>query len=200
MGNTNPRVVVIAGPNGAGKTTASRRLLQGAMAVQEFVNADAIAQGLSAFRPDAAAFQAGRIMLTRLKQLAAARTDFAFETTLASRHFAPWIGELVRQGYTFHLMFLWLPSPDFAIARVAQRVRAGGHDVPVETVRRRYAAGLRNFFGIYRSLARRWRVYDTSTPAQPRLIASGSYAATRVISQLTLWERVQREHGHEKSP
>ena len=79
-----PRVVIIAGPNGAGKTTAARELLHGALRVDEFVNADVIAQGLSAFQPERAAMQAGRVMLRRLDELAAASADFAFETTLAS--------------------------------------------------------------------------------------------------------------------
>src|SRR5688500_7207563 len=88
MGAEQPHVVIIAGPNGAGKSTAAPFLLQGALRVSEFVNADTIARGLSAFEPEAVAIQAGRIMLDRLKQLAGARSDFAFETTLASRSFA----------------------------------------------------------------------------------------------------------------
>ena len=98
--------------------------------MEEFVNADTIAQGLSAFAQDRVAFQAGRIMLKRLSELAAARASFAFETTLASRSYAPWLTELRATGYKVHLVFLWLPSADEAVARVAERVRAGGHDVP----------------------------------------------------------------------
>ena len=114
----------------------------------EFVNADLIAQGLAGFDPERAALPAGRVMLQRIRELAKQRVSFAFETTLASRSFARWLAELVRTGYQFHLVFLWLPSADFAVDRVADRVRLGGHSVPEATVRRRYAAGLRNFFGL----------------------------------------------------
>jgi predicted ABC-type ATPase len=99
MAGRPPLVVVIAGPNGAGKTTIAPRLLRDALAVSEFVNADPIATGLSAFRPESVAMAAGRVMLARLKALATAREDFAFETTLASRSFAPWLRSLRASGY-----------------------------------------------------------------------------------------------------
>jgi len=146
MAYSTPNLVVLAGPNGAGKSTAAPALLQGTLGVTEFVNADVIAQGLSAFDPDRVALAAGRIMLRRLQELARQGVSFAFETTLASRSFAPWIRELARTGYLFHLVFLWLPSADFAVQRVANRVRLGGHDVPEMTIRRRYHLGLYNFF------------------------------------------------------
>lgn len=133
-----PLVVVIAGPNGAGKSTTAPRLLQGPLAVSEFVNADTISRGLSAFHPDSVALAAGRVMLARLKSLARARQDFAFETTLAGRNFAPWLNTLrAAEGYRAHLAFLSLPAPELALARVAERVRLGGHDVPEAVVRRR---------------------------------------------------------------
>ena len=94
MSKQRPHLVVLAGPNGSGKTTIASRLLKGELGVSEFVNADLIAGGLSVFDPDLAAMAAGRVMLARLKQLAARRADFAFETTLASRSFAPWIAGL----------------------------------------------------------------------------------------------------------
>ena len=77
--------------------------------------------------------------------LAEDETDFAFETTLASRSFGPWLRRLIAARYEFHLLFLWLPNPEAALARVAERVRLGGHDVPEVTVRRRYWAGLKKF-------------------------------------------------------
>ena len=89
MSKFHPSIIVIGGPNGAGKSTTAPALLKGVLGVTEFVNADAIAQGLSAFEPEKVALTAGKIMLTRLKELAAQRQNFAFETTLASRTFAP---------------------------------------------------------------------------------------------------------------
>ena len=121
MTNKRPHLIVIAGPNGAGKSTTAPYLLKGTLKVTEFVNADLIAQGLSGFKPEGAVFHAGRVMLERIHYLAEKRTDFAFETTLTSRTFSPWISDLRKTGYDFHLVFLWLPSEDFAVARVAER-------------------------------------------------------------------------------
>jgi predicted ABC-type ATPase len=121
--STSPLIVVIAGPNGAGKSTTAPQLLQKALAVTEFVNADAIAYGISAFRPESVAIEAGRIMLNRIRMLANKRLDFAFETTLASRMFAPWLSYQRDSGYRVHLAFLSLPKEELALARVAERVK-----------------------------------------------------------------------------
>ena len=92
-------------------------------------------------------------------------------------------------------MFLWLPAADLAVARVADRVRLGGHDVPEETIRRRYRSGLRNFFHLYQALTTTWRMYDNSTH-QPRLIASGAGRETLTVNELHLWQRIRAEAGH----
>jgi predicted ABC-type ATPase len=169
----NPSVIVLAGPNGAGKTTSSSEIIRSTLGVAEFVNADVIAKGLAGFAPESAALQAGRIMLERLQDLAEARASFSFETTLASRSFAPWIRQLVEDGYQFHLFCFWLPSAEMAIARVAQRVRLGGHFVDDDTVRRRYDRGLRNFFRLYRPLTTSWSSFDNSQPPERTLVAHG---------------------------
>lgn len=116
--SVDPSVIILAGPNGAGKTTAAPSLLRGTLGVVEFVNADLIAQGLAGFDPQRAALAAGRAMLARIDDLARQRASFAFETTLASRSFAPWLQNLIQTGYRFHLVFLWLPDADFAVDRV----------------------------------------------------------------------------------
>ena len=191
MSEKYPHVIVIAGPNGAGKSTTAPMLLKGTLGVTEFVNADVIAQGLSAFQPESAAFHAGRVMLERLHYLAKERVDFAFETTLASRSFAPWIAKLKQSGYTFHLVFLWLPSADFAVARVAERVRMGGHDVPEETIRRRYNKGIGNFFLLYRPMADTWRMYDNSEPSWPRIVADGRKDTSETIYDPNTWRLIR---------
>jgi len=194
----SPHLVVLAGPNGSGKTTIAPRLLKGKLAVSEFVNADLIASGLSVFDPDLAAMAAGRVMLSRLRELAAHRADFAFETTLASRSFAPWIEELKALDYHFHLVFLWLSSPDLAVARVADRVRMGGHNVPEAVVRRRYRAGLRNFFSRYRPLATTWEMVDNSGGKVVGMIAGGRGPVTERVGNMAVWLRLQEEYGHGK--
>ena len=189
-----PHVIVMAGPNGAGKSTTAPAILQGALGVTEFVNADTIAAGLSAFNPEKAAFQAGRVMLERLRQLAADQEDFAFETTLASKTFAPWIKHLKTNDYSFHLFFLWLPSPEFAIARVAERVRLGGHHVPDGTVLRRYHAGIKNFFNHYKPLADTWHMFENSSGSIPQLIACHDRKSGVIIENHILWDQISGGH------
>ena len=190
-------LIVIAGPNGAGKSTTAPSLLKGTLHVTEIVNADLIAQGLSVFKPEMTAFQAGRVMLERLHYLARKRVDFSFETTLASKTFAPWIAELRETGYVFYLIFLWRPSEEFAINRVAERVRMGGHNVPEDTIRRRYHAGLRNFFNLYRSLADSWVFYNNSV-AKPTLIAYSAQEQRLVVNDSIIWHNIVKEYGSKR--
>ncbi len=192
MSEPRPGVVILSGPNGAGKSTAAPELLQAELAVNEFVNADVIARGLSAFAPDAAAIAAGRIMLARMRELAAHRISFAFETTLASRTFAPWLRELRTSGYEIHLVFLWLSSADLAIERVADRVRNGGHGIPEEVVRRRYAAGIRNLFDLYQSVTTSWVLYNSSGPL-PTLVAEGLEWQPERVYDTDVWATVRRQ-------
>jgi predicted ABC-type ATPase len=168
-----PSIIVVGGPHGAGKTTATPFLLRDALGVREYVNADPIAAGLSAFAPESVAVAAGRVMLVRLDELARQHISFGFETTLASRSFAPWLRLRLAEGYAVHLVFLWLADPELALARVARRVELGGHSVPDDVVRRRYAAGLRNFFELYRPIMSTWQVFDNSDLPGPRLNRHG---------------------------
>jgi predicted ABC-type ATPase len=193
LGRVPPAIVVLAGPNGAGKSTAAPFLLRDALAVTEFVNADRIAQGLSAFNPDAVAMEAGRLMLARLEELARRRATFAFETTLASRSFAAWLRARRDEGYEVHLVFLWLPDPEAAVRRVAERVARGGHNVAHDVVRRRYKAGLRNFFALYQGLTTAWRMYDTSQPGPPRLLATGHGVDATVVADHVEWTSIVRQ-------
>ena len=185
-------LIALSGPNGAGKSTAGPALLRETLGITEFFNADLIAQGLSPFAPEQAAVAAGRIMLRRLHDLARRRATFAFETTLAGRGYAHWIRGLIDSGYAFHLIFLWLPSPEHAIARVADRVRGGGHHVADGIVRRRYDRGLRNFFDLYRPLASTWHLYDNVTGELPQLVARGGTATETEILDQAQWRRVKR--------
>jgi predicted ABC-type ATPase len=185
-----PSVVVLAGPNGAGKSTLAARLLVDVLGVSEFVDADLLARSLPP--SEAAPIAAGKAMLRRLDDLATGRRSFGFETTLASRSFAPRIRRLLRDGYECHLLFLWLPAADLAIARVAYRVRLGGHAVPEQTIRRRYRSGVRNFFELYQSLTTTWRMYDNSTH-EPRLIASGAGNEILTVNEADLWRRIRAE-------
>lgn len=186
-----PLVVILAGPNGAGKSTSASFLLKDALTVDEFVNADTIAQGLSAYRPETAAVAAGRIMLERLRVLASAKQDFAFETTLSGRSYVRWLRELRAEGYRRHLVFLSLPSADLAVARVAGRVRRGGHHVPDDVVRRRFTAGVRHFFSVYKDAVDGWTVYDNADLVSPRLVATRDWEGQEVVVDEIAWKALK---------
>jgi predicted ABC-type ATPase len=129
----------------------------------------------------------GLVALKRLHDLAAQRKSFAFETTLATRSYAKWLKTLMEQGYDVHLICLWLRSPEIAIARVQEWVRAGGHDVPEATIRRRYKRGVENFFERYQELVATWAVYDHSVTNSPVLMAGGEKEKEPKIVEENLW-------------
>ena len=167
------RILVIAGPNGAGKTTFAAEFLPNEADCPIFVNADLIAAGLSPFRASQVAVQAARLMLREMEEHSRRGRSFAFETTLSGRCHARRISRWQERGYKVKLFFLRLPTPEAAVARVAQRVTEGGHGVPEPVIRRRFDAGWRNFEQIYRDLVDAWAVYDNSGDV-PGLVADGS--------------------------
>jgi len=166
MSELQPTVAVMAGINGAGKTTASNRILREFLRMPAFVNADTIARGLNAFEPESEAVKAGRIMLDHLKDLAQRRRSFSFETTLAARTYAPWLGELRASGYVVHLFYYWLRSPELAIRRV------------------------RNFLELYRPVVTTWQVYDNSN-GYARLIAFTNGYFETILDQ-DVWDSFNR--------
>lgn len=186
-----PNLFIIAGPNGAGKTTYARRFLPEELRVAEFVNADLIAAGLSPFAHDRAAFEAGRLMLRRLRELAARGEDFSFETTLSGRAYAPLLREMRTAGYRIRLDFLWIPSLDVTRNRVRQRVAKGGHDIPDEVQLRRFHLGIRNLAELYRPLVQRWRLLE-NTGDVPHLVAEEQNGRLEV-SDVPLLARIERE-------
>ena len=156
------KVIIIAGPNGAGKTTFAREFLPNEAGCPQFLNADLIAAGLAPFAPESAALPAARLMLAELERHFRAGQSFAFETTLSGRaylrHIARWRGA----GYRVELIFLRLASAQEALARVAQRVKQGGHHIPEAVIRRRFAAGLDNLSRHYAPAVDAWALYDNS--------------------------------------
>ena len=165
-----PNVYVIAGPNGSGKTTFAKEYLPKFAKCLEFLNADLIAAGLSPFAPERENVRAGRILLTRIRELSQAGIDFGFETTLAGRNHAKQLYRMKSLGYRIVLIFLWLPDANLAVNRVASRVLQGGHNIPEVDIRRRFDSGLRNFFDLYQALADDWLLFDASQ-ITPQLIA-----------------------------
>jgi len=191
------RVVVIGGPNGAGKTTIAKRLIPERFGILDFVNADLIARGLSVLNPDRAALAAGRVMLAHLHELAEIGASFAFETTLASRTFAPWLKSIIAEGYQFNLVVIFVPSAGVSVKRVERRVELGGHFVPETVVRRRYDACFRNFFSLYRPLANTWELLDNSRLEGPRLIACGVHETVQSVASENVWNQLVSEYCDE---
>lgn len=169
----HPRCIVIAGPNGAGKTTFAREYLPLEAGIIRFVNADLIAGGLSPLRPALAAAAAARLVLAEMDRLAEAKIDFAFESTLSGLVYRTRLELWKSSGYRVHIVFLKLNSPELALKRIADRVRQGGHDVPVADVLRRFTRGWMNFQSVYGPLADSWELYDNSESI-PRLLEKTS--------------------------
>ena len=164
---------IIAGCNGAGKTTASFAILPEILDCKEFVNADEIAKGLSPFQPEKVAFESGRIMLHRIKELLEQNENFAFETTLATRSYKNKIHEAKLKNYNVTLVFFWLKNPDLAKERVKTRVMEGGHTIAEDVIERRYYNGIKNLFEIYISIVDQALIFDNSE-GRPELIAEVS--------------------------
>ena len=184
-----PRIVILAGPNGAGKTTVSKYVLTEVFEIDEFVNADAIATGLSAFAPENVAFEAGRIMLRRIDTLLKDKRSFAFETTLASKTFTRLIGRAQSAGYQVTLLYVALPSARLAKRRVARRFKEGGHTVPENVIERRFYRSRDNLMHRYRTVVDEWFVYDNSELKTPTLVASGRGASEKIIEEQK-WQRL----------
>ena len=165
-----PKVFIIAGPNGSGKTTFANEFLPAQTKHPNFINADAIAKGLSPFGPERAAIPAGRLVLRKIEEYAGKGEDFAFETTLSGKTYLNILKRLKGKGYELHLFFLWVPDVSLSIARIKERVAKGGHNIPSTDVQRRFGRTLKNFVSLYEELMDSWMIFDNSTE-KPNLIA-----------------------------
>lgn len=191
---SSPTIYVIAGPNGAGKTTFAIRFLPEYVHCTEFLNADLIAAGLSPFDPNRQNIRASELMLQRMSGLLERRETFSFETTLAARSYRQKIIRWREIGYYVHLFFLWLPSADMAVARVANRVMQGGHGLPEETIRNRFARGVANFNDLYRPVVDQWSCFDGSR-LPPGLIAQSEGSSAKVFDQ-SVWKLIEQSKGN----
>lgn len=182
---------IIAGCNGAGKTTASMTILPKSLLVKEFVNADEIARGLSPFNPEGVAIEAGKLMLQRIDFLLEREESFSIETTLATRSYLQLVHRAHQKGYVVHVIFFWLKTPEQAVRRVAERVSKGGHGIPIETIIRRYEAGINNLFKLYMAQVDIWSIYDNSEQPRER-VAYGGKEIDTVICNTSKYERIKK--------
>lgn len=178
-----PNLFIISGANGAGKTTASYTILPEMLECKEFVNADEIARGLSPFKPESVAIQAGKIMVERIKILMQDGSDFAIETTLATKSYLNVIKNAKNFGYKVTLVFFWLNLPSLAVERVRMRVESGGHNVEEKTIRRRYDIGIKNLFSLYTPLCDFWIVINNSTIPQELIAEGGDKIETKIYNK-----------------
>ncbi len=183
-------VVILGGPNGAGKTTAASVVLPTMLGIQEFVNADEIARGLSPFNPDGSAVAAARLMIERICALIVDGKSFSFETTCAGRGHVRTLQSCRLAGYRSTLVYLWLPSPEAAVARVARRVSQGGHQIPEHIIRRRYNTGLRNMYRLYLPLMDVAYIYDNSDDGGV-LIAERQPQKSLVVHDPMRWNHIR---------
>ncbi len=153
---------ILGGPNGSGKTTFANEFLPKEAECINFINADLIAQGLSPFKPDRVAIEAGRLMIRHINECIRKNESFAFETTLSGKGYIKKVYDWKKQQYEIIIYFFKLPSVEFAIERVKLRVAQGGHNVPEQDIRRRFERSWYNFNNFYKELADSWIVFDTS--------------------------------------
>jgi predicted ABC-type ATPase len=174
-----PTIYIIAGCNGAGKTTFAKEFLP-SIGVIRFLNADEIARGLSPLRPGAVAFKAGKLLLTELRGLIHRQETFALESTLSGTTYVRIFEKAKRRGYAIELHFVWIPDVREAIRRVGQRVIEGGHDVPADDIRRRFARSVQHFLNDYASLANKWFLWDNSMPPAKLLAESATHSIVQL--------------------
>ena len=192
------QLYIIAGCNGAGKTTASFTILPEVLDCKEFINADEIAKGLSPFQPESVAMQAGRIMLARMDELLQKGVTFAFETTLATKSYKQKIEWAQANGYEVTLLFFWLCNVAMAKERVAQRVAEGGHNIPLETIERRYYNGIANLFAIYIDMVDICYIFDNSE-GERTPIAKKYKGEKEIIYNTDLYNQMKNSYEKERS-
>ena len=192
-----PNLYIISGCNGAGKTTASFTILPEMLECKEFVNADEIAKGLSPFQPESVSFHAGRIMVARIDELLNSGVDFAFETTLTTLSYLNTIKAAKEKGYSINLLYFWLNDVNLAIERVKIRVSEGGHNIPEETIKRRYFRGIYNLSNKFIELCDYWIVINNSSRPYT-FVAEGQGLNEIKVHDTIIWQLIKTQTNEEK--
>jgi Uncharacterized protein conserved in bacteria len=188
-----PRLFIISGCNGSGKTTASYTILPEMFQCSQYVNSDEFAKGLSPFHPEEASITAARYLTMKISYLIDKKEDFCVETTLATRTLLSIVKKARERGYHVTILYLWISSPELAIARVNDRVKSGGHFISEETVRRRYRIGLNYFFREYSAVCDKWILADNSN-VPFKIVAEGSRDGV-TIRDPQVFSRIQKMHS-----
>ena len=162
---------ILAGPNGSGKSTLATILNHSR--TKRFINADIIAKGIDLSSKNGAEIEAGKIMLTALNDALTQNDSFSFETTLSGRIWIKYINEAKKRGFIVSLIFVTVDDVDTCIERVKERVKNGGHDIPSETIKRRFHRSHSLFKEVYSKMSDEWYIFD-NTETKARLVACKS--------------------------
>jgi len=183
-------IILIGGPNGAGKTTAARVLLPDFLDLHQFLNADDIARGLAPWDVESAAISVGRHLIERMRALVRDGESFALESILSGTSHLRLLQQCKQDGWRINLLYFWLPTPEDAVARVARRVGQGGHNIPTDTVLRRYYASVRNMRNLYLPLADEAEIYD-NTDRKRIMIAEKRENLALLVHDPERWARIE---------
>lgn len=186
-------VYVIAGPNGSGKTTFAKTFLPEYAKCDRFINADLIATGLSPFSPEQVAIKSGKLVLEQIRKYSQKGVDFGFETTMSGVTYLKYFRTLKAMGYKLNIFFLWILSSQLAVARVKDRVAQGGHNVPIEDIKRRFKRSIERFFKDYRLLADKWILFNNAG-AKPAIVAKKENDHVDVVER-DLFAKITKEAG-----
>lgn len=193
MKEIRPDIFILGGPNGAGKTTAAKILLPSRLfVIRAFLNADEIARELNPADPESAALRAGRILLEKMRSFIRSETSFAMETTLSGKSYLPVLADCKERGWRISLLYLWVPSPEYSIRRVAHRVTQGGHSIPDDVIYRRYQSGMWNMRHLYLPLAHDATIYDNRDSGL-RLVARREAPQSLQVFDQEIWSKIEED-------
>ena len=187
---SRPNLIIVAGPNGAGKSTVADFLLSN-QSLDHYVNADVIAKGMASTDEVGSGISAGRILLEVVHDAISKQQTVAFESTMSGLMWRKMINDARDVGYDVTVCYVGVLSPAISTERVAKRVSEGGHDIPEETIRRRYHKSLALGLGEYRRLVDYWYFFDNSSD-RAKLVACREADRPEVIVDQEIWSHYQR--------
>jgi len=187
--NSVPNLVIVAGPNGAGKSTIAD-FLTANRSISRYINADVIARGMAAGEADGSDIGAGRVLLKLVKEAVSKRESFAFESTMSGLLWKNLIQEAQNIGYEVTICYVAVSSEDISLERIRQRVKEGGHNIPQDTVKRRYKKSLSRFLNSYRHKVDHWCFFDNS--GRDAMMIAACTKSNELIFEPEIWREYER--------